>query len=32
MERDPEKVRILYEQGRQDALKAMPALTEWMNK
>lgn len=32
MERDPEKVRILYEQGRQDALKSLPALTEWMNK
>ena len=31
MERDPEKVRILYEQGREDALQAISALKAWIN-
>ena len=32
MENDPEKVRVLYEQGRKDALQTMSALKAWLGK
>lgn len=32
MEKDPLKVKALYNQGREDALRAMPALQDWLTK
>lgn len=32
MESDPEKVRQHYNKGREDALKCLPALQEWLQK
>jgi len=32
MEKDPRKVRALYDQGREDALRVLSALQEWLQK
>lgn len=32
MEKDPRKVQALYEQGREEALRCIPALQDWLQK
>lgn len=32
MEKDPRKVQALYEQGREEALRRIPALQDWLQK